>query len=107
LGEHEGVFCYVNSVFAPGLDEGVGNLWRVSFLFPFFFAEGDSIIVFCCVARRRSLMFFKTVFQDGGGVGGELQCYAGVWMNGGGVLYCCRHERGMLYMFLRIIRMLT
>ena len=31
LGEHEGVFCYVNSVFAPGLDEGVGNLWRVSF----------------------------------------------------------------------------
>lgn len=32
--EHEGVYCYVNSVFAPGLDEGVGNLWRVSsFLF--------------------------------------------------------------------------
>ena len=26
-----GVFCYVNSVFAPGLDEGVGGLWRVSF----------------------------------------------------------------------------
>ena len=25
-----GVFCYVNSVFAPGLDEGVGGLWRVS-----------------------------------------------------------------------------
>ncbi|KAL8804935.1 MAG: hypothetical protein Q9182_002245 [Xanthomendoza sp. 2 TL-2023] len=25
------VFCYVNSVFAPGLDEGVGALWRVSF----------------------------------------------------------------------------
>ena len=24
------VFCYVNSVFAPGLDEGVGGLWRVS-----------------------------------------------------------------------------
>jgi len=24
------VFCYVNSVFAPGLDEGVGALWRVS-----------------------------------------------------------------------------
>lgn len=30
LKDHEGVFCYVNSVFAPGLDEGVGNLWRVS-----------------------------------------------------------------------------
>ncbi|OCK77564.1 APG12-domain-containing protein [Lepidopterella palustris CBS 459.81] len=26
--ESESVFCYVNSVFAPGLDEGVGNLWR-------------------------------------------------------------------------------
>ncbi|RMZ84554.1 hypothetical protein DV737_g1226, partial [Chaetothyriales sp. CBS 132003] len=23
-----GLFCYVNSVFAPGLDEGLGNLWR-------------------------------------------------------------------------------
>lgn len=31
------VFCYVNSVFAPGLDEGVGGLWRVSsFCFDFF-----------------------------------------------------------------------
>lgn len=28
-----GVFCYVNSVFAPGLDEGVGGLWRVSGFF--------------------------------------------------------------------------
>lgn len=27
------MFCYVNSVFAPGLDEGVGALWRVSFFF--------------------------------------------------------------------------
>lgn len=26
----DSVFCYVNSVFAPGLDEGVGGLWRVS-----------------------------------------------------------------------------
>lgn len=23
------MFCYVNSVFAPGLDEGVGGLWKV------------------------------------------------------------------------------
>lgn len=30
LKDHESLFCYVNSVFAPGLDEGVGNLWRVS-----------------------------------------------------------------------------
>lgn len=33
VGGGEGVFCYVNSVFAPGLDEGVGGLWRVSFFF--------------------------------------------------------------------------
>lgn len=30
LPDETSVFCYVNSVFAPGLDEGVGNLWRVS-----------------------------------------------------------------------------
>jgi ubiquitin-like protein ATG12 len=28
--EHESLFLYVNSVFAPSLDEVVGNLWRVS-----------------------------------------------------------------------------
>ena len=28
----DSVICYVNSTFAPGLDEGVGGLWRVSFL---------------------------------------------------------------------------
>ncbi|KAF2398660.1 ubiquitin-like protein ATG12, partial [Trichodelitschia bisporula] len=26
--ESESVFCYVNSVFAPRLDDAVGNLWR-------------------------------------------------------------------------------
>ena len=31
----ESVFCYVNSVFAPGLDEGVGGLWRVSHFYVF------------------------------------------------------------------------
>ncbi|CAL8578954.1 hypothetical protein XPA_004718 [Xanthoria parietina] len=35
-GEH--VFCYVNSVFAPGLDEGVGALWRC-------FKTDDQLIV--------------------------------------------------------------
>ena len=30
LQSHDSVVCYVNSVFAPGLDEGVGGLWRVS-----------------------------------------------------------------------------
>ncbi|KAF2001944.1 hypothetical protein P154DRAFT_489460 [Amniculicola lignicola CBS 123094] len=28
--DHESVFCYVGNVFSPSLDEGVGNLWRVS-----------------------------------------------------------------------------
>lgn len=37
-----GVFCYVNSVFAPGLDEGVGGLWRVS-LRDSFFCVGEGV----------------------------------------------------------------
>ena len=28
LQAHESVICYVNGVFAPGLDEGVGGLWK-------------------------------------------------------------------------------
>ncbi|CBX91604.1 similar to gi/166989543/sp/A7EAE5.2/ATG12_SCLS1 RecName: Full=Autophagy-related protein 12; AltName: Full=Autophagy-related ubiquitin-like modifier atg12 [Plenodomus lingam JN3] len=27
LAPHESLYCYVGSVFAPALDEGVGNLW--------------------------------------------------------------------------------
>nr|POF04581.1 ubiquitin-like protein atg12 [Quercus suber] len=38
IKDHEGVFCYVNSVFAPGLDEGVGNLWRC-------FKTGEELVV--------------------------------------------------------------
>ncbi|MCJ1337953.1 Ubiquitin-like protein [Bachmanniomyces sp. S44760] len=34
----ESVFCYINSVFAPGLDEGVGGLWRC-------FKSDDQLIV--------------------------------------------------------------
>ena len=33
---HESVFCYVGNVFAPSLDEGVGNLWTVSTYLLFF-----------------------------------------------------------------------
>jgi ubiquitin-like protein ATG12 len=58
LAEHEGVFCYVNSVFAPGLDEGVGNLWRVSSIFiPLFFV--------CIVIWTRLLTFFLQCFKTG------------------------------------------
>lgn len=31
--EDESVFLYVNSVFAPGLDEGVGALWEVCIVY--------------------------------------------------------------------------
>lgn len=34
----ESVFCYVNSVFAPALDEGVGELWRC-------FRTGEELVV--------------------------------------------------------------
>ncbi|KAJ6008490.1 Ubiquitin-like protein ATG12 [Penicillium herquei] len=34
----DSVFCYVNSVFAPGLEEGVGGLWRC-------FKTDDQLIV--------------------------------------------------------------
>jgi ubiquitin-like protein ATG12 len=34
VGETESVFLYVNSTFAPALDEVVGNLWRVGLLAP-------------------------------------------------------------------------
>jgi ubiquitin-like protein ATG12 len=32
--DSESVFLYVNSSFAPALDEIIGNLWRVSFVVP-------------------------------------------------------------------------
>ncbi|KAF2203587.1 autophagy protein 12 [Delitschia confertaspora ATCC 74209] len=36
--EQESVFCYVNNVFAPALDEGVGELWRC-------FRVGEELVV--------------------------------------------------------------
>ena len=44
LQNHESVFCYVNQVFAPGLDEGVGNLWRC-------FRSGEELVVTYCLAQ--------------------------------------------------------
>jgi len=53
------VFCYVNSVFAPGLDEGVGNLWRVSLSLPFPLGPDDEGLF----VTARS--FFALVMQAG------------------------------------------
>lgn len=36
--DHESVFCYVGNVFAPALDEGVGNLWTC-------FKQGEELVV--------------------------------------------------------------
>ena len=52
LRADEGVVCYINSVFAPGLDEGVGGLWKVSGMgwvmmsWVGFFADGEMCLVF-------------------------------------------------------------
>ncbi|KEQ99936.1 hypothetical protein AUEXF2481DRAFT_204920 [Aureobasidium subglaciale EXF-2481] len=43
LDSHQSVFCYVNQVFAPGMDEQVGNLWRC-------FRTGEDLIVSYAVA---------------------------------------------------------
>jgi ubiquitin-like protein ATG12 len=42
----DSVFCYVNSVFAPGLDEGIGGLWRVR--------DDLAFLAFCFGPRDRS-----------------------------------------------------
>ena len=39
LRSSEGIFLYVNSTFAPGGDENVGNLWNVSFLHCFLYFD--------------------------------------------------------------------
>ena len=43
----QSVFCYVNNIFAPGLDEGVGGLWRVSFFFLSFFSYFTHRFLIC------------------------------------------------------------
>lgn len=51
---HESLFCYVGNVFAPGLDEGVGNLWRVSF------------VPFHCSFYRSLFFYFDACYHDCG-----------------------------------------
>lgn len=46
VGEGESLFLYVNSTFAPALDEVVGNLWRVSRR-PGFVSETGGRIFIC------------------------------------------------------------
>jgi ubiquitin-like protein ATG12 len=62
------VFCYVNSVFAPGLDEGVGNLWRVSFFFfcrCSFSATSYSCLGWFCFGEVFLLTFLMQCFKTG------------------------------------------
>ena len=51
----DSVFCYVNSVFAPGLDEGMGGLWRVSTI----------LLFYCTLIFDNSNTNFRIVLQDG------------------------------------------
>ncbi|KAG7007627.1 3-methyl-2-oxobutanoate hydroxymethyltransferase [Physcia stellaris] len=55
------VFCYVNSVFAPGLDEGVGGLWRVS---DFVYLDRE-IGIGGKGKKGKRMLTGKAVFQDG------------------------------------------
>lgn len=78
------MFCYVNSVFAPGLDEGVGALWRVSFFFVFlstFFFRG---------------LFFMFLSPRGGEGGGREREETGrvEWIRGEIVGGCERCDVG-------------
>lgn len=48
----DSVICYVNSTFAPGLDEGVGGLWRVSFSIVGIEIWFGPLTLLCSVSRR-------------------------------------------------------
>lgn len=65
----------MNSVFAPGLDEGVGNLWRVSSFCLFAFsattlAWGGFADFACSVSRRERswllVIVLRRLLGDGG-----------------------------------------
>lgn len=57
-----GVFCYVNSVFAPGLDEGVGGLWKVSRFWDLFWEKREGEL--SNGKRRRANCYLVVVLQD-------------------------------------------
>jgi len=63
LKDHESVFCYINSCFAPGLDEGVGNLWRVCHLWSKRVVDGGKLIVFNSVSRLEKSWSLATVLH--------------------------------------------
>ena len=48
----DSVFLYVNSVFAPGLDEGVGNLFRVSWQLTAKIMSYTATVRVCVDGRR-------------------------------------------------------
>lgn len=46
----DSVFCYINNVFAPSLDEGIGGLYRV----PISSQEGEALTDYCLVLQKRN-----------------------------------------------------
>lgn len=68
------MFCYVNSVFAPGLDEGVGGLWRVSDRVDLDRGIGGK------AKKGKRVLTEKAVFQDGRPADRCLLYDAGVWL---------------------------
>ncbi|ETI27735.1 hypothetical protein G647_00184 [Cladophialophora carrionii CBS 160.54] len=57
--EGDGLFCYVNSVFAPGLDEGVGNLYRVCIL-----GVDANVSISIIITRSGSRFYFALTHLD-------------------------------------------
>ena len=62
-GASVSVFCYVNNVFAPGLDEGVGALWRVSASFSFLFFSFSGTRLFSCYSTLFPVYLFSLSFH--------------------------------------------
>lgn len=75
VAESDSLFLYVNSTFAPALDEVVGNLWRVSLLTSFLLpgkhgVDGLLILAYRAVLQRLERPAQCRVLND-----------AGFWMN--------------------------
>lgn len=73
-GGGQSVFCYVNNIFAPGLDEGVGGLWRVSFFFLFFRFNFLGLFFLFLICIYFSCYFRNFVSPNDGGFNVDCTC---------------------------------